>query len=102
MLALRDLAQEHSKLWAFNGIVGGYHHQLADLAFGEVTVLRVWNDTRWEHGMHLHGHHFWVDSKKFGDKALPVLRDTYLIARVSAPILSLLLTILECGCSIAI
>ena len=24
--ALRDLAQEHSKLWAFNGIVGGYHY----------------------------------------------------------------------------
>ena len=80
VLALFDLAQEHSKLWAFNGIVGGYHHQLADLAVGEVTVLRVWNDTRWEHGMHLHGHHFWVDSKEFGDKALTVLRDTYLMA----------------------
>ncbi len=80
VLALRDLAQEHSKLWALNGIVGGYHHQLANLALGEVTVLRVWNDTRWEHGMHLHGHHSWVDSKESGDKALPVLRDTYLMA----------------------
>ena len=80
VLALRDLAQEHSKLWAFNGIVGGYHHQLADLDLGEVTVLRVWNDTRWEHGLHLHGHHFWVDSKEFGEKTLPVLRDTYLMA----------------------
>ena len=80
VLALRDFAQEHSKLWAFNGFVGGYHHQLADLAIGEVTVLRVWNNTRWEHGLHLHGHHFWVDSKEFGDKALTVLRDTYLMA----------------------
>ncbi len=80
VLALRDLAQEHSKLWAFNGIVGWYHHQLADLDLGEVTVLRVWNDTRWEHGLHLHGHHFWVDSKEFGEKTLPVLRDTYLMA----------------------
>ncbi len=80
VLALRDLAQEHSKLWAFNGIVGGYNHQLADLDLGEVTVLRVWNDTRWEHGLHLHGHHFWVDSKEFGEKTLPVLRDTYLMA----------------------
>ena len=34
VLALRDLAQEHSKLWAFNGIVGGYHQKLADLALG--------------------------------------------------------------------
>ena len=80
VLPLRDLAQEHSKLWAFNGIVGGYHHQLADLALGEVAVLRVWNDTRWEHGMHLHGHHFWVASKEFGDTERPVLRDTYLMA----------------------
>ena len=80
VLALRDLAQEHSKLWAFNGIIGGYHHKLADLALGEVTVLRVWNDTRWEHGMHLHGHHFWVDSKEFGENTRPVLRDTYLMA----------------------
>ena len=80
VLALRDLAQEHSKLWAFNGIVGGYHHQFADIALGEVTVLRVWNDTRWEHGMHLHGHHFWVDSKEFGENTRPVLRDTYLMA----------------------
>ena len=46
---------------------------VADLVFGEVTVLRVWNDTHWEHGMHLHGHHFWVDSMEFGDKALPML-----------------------------
>ena len=80
VLAFRDLAQEHSKLWALNGIVGGYHNQLADLALGEATVLRVWNDTRWEHSMHLHRHHFWVDSKEFGDRALPVLRDTYLMA----------------------
>ena len=80
VLALRDLAQEHAKLWAFNGIVGGYHHQLADLALGEVAMLRVWNDTRWQHSMHLHGHHFWVDSKEFGEMARRVLRDTYLMA----------------------
>ena len=51
VLALRDLAQENSKLCAFNGIVSGYHPQLADLALGDVTVLRVENDTRWEPGM---------------------------------------------------
>ncbi|MGB2187465.1 MAG: multicopper oxidase family protein [Candidatus Puniceispirillaceae bacterium] len=77
---LRQLAQEHSKLWAFNGVVGGYDHMLADLALGEVAVLRVRNDTRWEHGMHLHGHHFWVNSREFGDVSRDVLRDTYLMA----------------------
>lgn len=79
-LALRDLAQTHSKLWAFNGIVGGYDHLLGDIALGDVVVLRVWNDTRWEHGMHLHGHHFWVRSTEFGDVPRDVLRDTYLMA----------------------
>ena len=80
VLSLHDLTQEHSKLWAFNVIVGGYHYQLADLALGEVTALRVWNDMRREHGMHLHGHRFWVDSKEFGGKARPVRRDSYLMA----------------------
>ncbi|MGC6521044.1 MAG: multicopper oxidase family protein [Candidatus Puniceispirillaceae bacterium] len=79
-LPLRELAQTHSKLWAFNGMVGGYDHSLADLALGEVAVLRVWNDTRWEHGMHLHGHHFWVQSMEFADAPRDVLRDTYLMA----------------------
>ena len=77
---LRQLAQEHSKLWAFNGEIGGYGLSLADLELGEVAVLRVWNDTRWEHAMHLHGHHFWVESREFGDEARQVLRDTYLMA----------------------
>lgn len=77
---LRQLAQDHSKLWAFNGEIGGYALSLADLALGEVAVLRVWNDTRWEHAMHLHGHHFWVESREFGAESRMVLRDTYLMA----------------------
>jgi len=79
-MPLRELAREHSKLWAFNGIVGGYDHRLADLALGDVAVLRVRNDTRWEHAMHLHGHHFWVNSREFGEAGRDVLRDTYLMA----------------------
>ena len=78
--SLRDLAMNDQKFWAFNGQVGGYDHLLADLNTGDVTVLRVFNDTRWEHTMHLHGHHFWVKSREFGAAARPVLRDTYLMA----------------------
>ena len=51
--SLRDLAINDQKFWAFNGQVGGYDHLLAELDRGEVTVLRVFNDTRWEHTMHL-------------------------------------------------
>ena len=78
--SLRDLAINDQKFWAFNGQVGGYDHLLAELDRGEVTVLRVFNDTRWEHTMHLHGYHFWVASREFGTAARPVLRDTYLMA----------------------
>ena len=76
---LLDLAQNESKLWAFNGQVGGYDLTLADLSLGDVVVIKVWNDSRWQHGMHLHGHHFWVASKEFGDTPKQVLRDTYLM-----------------------
>ena len=78
--SLRDLAMNDQKFWAFNGQVGGYDHLLADLNRGDVTVLRVFNDTRWEHTMHLHGHHFWVNSREFRTAERPVLRDTYLMA----------------------
>ena len=78
--SLRDLAINDQKFWAFNGQVGGYDHLLAELNRGDVTVLRVFNDTRWEHTMHLHGHHFWVNSREFGADMRPVLRDTYLMA----------------------
>ena len=77
---IRKLALEKQKFWAFNGQVGGYEHHLADLNLGETAILRVFNDTRWEHTMHLHGHHFWVKSQEFGQETRKVLRDTYLMA----------------------
>jgi len=80
MHSLRELASEQGKIWAFNGIVGGPHERLAELSQGEVVVLRIWNDSRWEHAMHLHGHHFWVASREFGHSPRAVLRDTYLMA----------------------
>ena len=76
---MRELAREHSKLWAFNGSVGGYDHIIADLSLGQITTLDLWNDTSWAHSMHLHGHHFWVDSKEFGDETRLVMRDSYLM-----------------------
>ena len=77
--SLRDLAQNDAKLWAFNGEIGGYGLTLADIALGDTVILSVWNDTRWRHAMHLHGQHFWVNSKEFGEQNRQVLRDTYLM-----------------------
>ena len=79
-LPFRELALEKQKFWAFNGQVGGYEHLLAELNLGDTAILRVFNDSRWEHAMHLHGHHFWVKSKEFGKETRGVLRDTYLMA----------------------
>lgn len=77
--SLRDLAMNDSKLWAFNGQVGGYDVNLADVNLGDVVALRVWNDTAWPHAMHLHGQHFWVNSGEFGQEKKALLRDTYLM-----------------------
>jgi len=77
---LRDLAMQEGKLWAFNGTVGGYDQILAELTLGESAMLRIWNDTAWQHAMHLHGQHFWVRSAEFGAPERLLLRDTYLMA----------------------
>ena len=78
---LSDLASNEAKLWAFNGNIGGYGLSLAEIEIGEVVVINAWNDTAWPHAMHLHGHHFWVDSSEFLGEKRALLRDTYLMKR---------------------
>ena len=80
-LSLRELAQQHRKLWAFNGEVGGYHNLLAEVELMQKVVLRVHNDSRWPHAIHLHGQHFWVKSSEITSEPLWMLRDTYQMAK---------------------
>ena len=80
-LSLRELAQQHRKLWAFNGEVGGYHNLLAEVDLMQKIVLRVHNDSRWPHAIHLHGQHFWVNSSEITSEPVWMLRDTYLMAQ---------------------
>ena len=75
----RSLAMEDKKFWAFNKEVGNYEHSLASIKKGEIIILDVWNDSRWPHSMHLHGNHFYVESKEFSDNHKLILRDTYLM-----------------------
>jgi len=79
MISLRELAQKHRKVWAFNGRVGGYDYILAKANLGRLVILDVQNDTRWSHAMHLHGHHFWVKSKSNPVEDSSSKRDTYLM-----------------------
>ncbi len=76
---LQDIARNEKKLWAFNGKIGSYALDIADVKLGDVVQLNVWNDTRWRHAMHLHGQHFWVSSQEFEGGARDLLRDTYLM-----------------------
>ncbi len=75
----RTLAMEDKKLWAFNKQVGDYKNLLLKVNKNETVILNLWNDSRWPHAMHLHGHHFFVKSKFFTDDKGYVLRDTYLM-----------------------
>ena len=75
----RSLAMEDKKLWAFNKEIGNYEKLLTNVKKNDVVILNVWNDTRWPHSMHLHGHHFFVNSIEFTNYNNYILRDTYLI-----------------------
>ena len=75
----RTLATEDKKLWAFNKDIGSYEYLLATVKLNQVVILDVWNDTRWPHSMHLHGNHFFVNSKEFKGNNDYILRDTYLM-----------------------
>lgn len=63
-------------IWALNGQSG-----LTDTPFhlferGQTGRIRLVNDTRFPHGIHLHGHHFFEIE---GDGGLGALRDTTLV-----------------------
>lgn len=66
------------KVWAFNGMADMADTPLIEANRGETVRIAMTNDTRWQHGMHLHGHHF----RQIGrDGALGPLRDTLLMNR---------------------
>lgn len=63
-------------VWAFNGKSGLTSKSFHTFERGQTARIRLENDTRFPHGIHLHGHHFYeVES---GD-GLGDLRDTTLV-----------------------
>ena len=55
------------------------HETIVSAQLGQVVELSLWNDTRWEHAMHLHGHHFWI--KEESGEVRPGKRDTHVFKR---------------------
>jgi len=61
--------------WTFNGRAHMQVEPLVEAERGEIVRVRMNNDTRWPHSMHLHGHHF----QKVEGERLGPLRDTILM-----------------------
>ena len=58
VLPLRTLAQEHDLVWALNGVAGMPADPLFSAELGRTVVVKLVNEGRWPHAMHVHGHHF--------------------------------------------
>lgn len=80
MKGMRELAQA-GRVWAVNGVAGDLDKPLLSARRGRTIVVRMVNDTRWPHAMHLHGHHFTVLSVDGAPDpgAGSVWRDTHLM-----------------------
>lgn len=76
-LSGQDLAQL-GQFWSFNGTAGRPIEPLITASPGETIRIRMVNDTRFPHAMHLHGMHF---SEVLPDGTLGPLRDTLLMLR---------------------
>ena len=64
-------------IWAFNGVSGLPDDPYAAFAPGETATINLVNRTRFPHGIHLHGHHFFEIGP---DGNTGHLRDTSLVA----------------------
>ena len=73
-MTFRQLA-EANQFWSFNGVVGMTETPLASFSRGEMVRLKIENETRFPHAMHLHGMHFRevLEDGQFGP-----MRDTIL------------------------
>ena len=75
---LRDLAQKHRMVWAFNGKADDHSSPLFSVQRGRPVVIKMTNETAWPHAMHIHGHHMLVISRTRG-AVKPWFRDTVLM-----------------------
>lgn len=65
-----------ANIWAFNDISDMQDAPFARFGRGETARITLMNDTRWPHGIHLHGHHF---HEVEADGSLGDFRDTTLV-----------------------
>ena len=78
MMDMRSLVGE-GRMWAFNGVAGDLDEPMASIPLGRTALIDMINDTRWEHAMHLHGHHVRVVRRNGAEVAGAPWRDTVLM-----------------------
>jgi FtsP/CotA-like multicopper oxidase with cupredoxin domain len=74
--AMSRPASTQTDIWAINGQSGLTDTPFHKFERGQTARIRLVNDTRFPHGIHLHGHHFF-EAKADGD--LGAFRDTTLV-----------------------
>ena len=74
--AMSRQMMSQSDIWAFNGQSGLPDAPLHSFERGQTARITMVNDTRFAHGIHLHGHHF---HEIAANGALGDLRDTTLV-----------------------
>jgi FtsP/CotA-like multicopper oxidase with cupredoxin domain len=80
-MGLREMAQRHNLIWAFNGVAGMTETPLFRSDRNRHVVIEFQNQTGWPHAMHLHGHHAKVISRNGRATPSDVWRDTILLNR---------------------
>ncbi|MCY6383361.1 multicopper oxidase family protein [Hoeflea prorocentri] len=55
---MRGMMGRRDAIWAFNGQSGVTDRPFHRFARGQTARIKLINDTRFPHGIHLHGHHF--------------------------------------------
>jgi FtsP/CotA-like multicopper oxidase with cupredoxin domain len=82
----QTMADRWNLAWTINGVAArdGDHPRIARVSCGQTVVLRMRNDTRWAHPIHLHGHHFEVLAVDGRAPAVRMVRDTLMMEPMSS------------------
>ncbi len=77
-MGFRELVS-NGMVWAFNGAANGMDQPIFRAAQGRTIHLEMTNRSMFPHAIHLHGHHFTVQSKGGFANAAGDVRDTVLV-----------------------
>ncbi|WP_299649119.1 multicopper oxidase family protein [uncultured Tateyamaria sp.] len=77
-LDFRDLAA-NGMVWAFNGVAHGMDEPMFRAELGRTVHMQMTNRSRFPHAIHLHGHHFTIQSQSGSANTAGDVRDTVLV-----------------------